>query len=230
MLEVVFVCCALGQPGAPGFHDFGNDRGASGAVASEIHPEPLLELRSWDSGGRLLATNQMDDLQEPSGSAARTEGSIDVGIFAHYFIWDDIDVLGTSVGPDNGLGFGVRGSYFLDSNTEIELAVGRISTDVSGFGMTADATGTALWALYRYNFDSDSKLVPYVHAGPGFWKAEIDGTGVDDSGLALAAGGGARYYLSDSWSLRADAQVLQTFSDDSLTNFMVLFGVGYGWH
>ncbi|MDD2320435.1 MAG: outer membrane beta-barrel protein [Geobacteraceae bacterium] len=80
-----------------------------------------------------------------------------------------------------------------------------------------------------YNILPDSRFVPYVSGGAGFVYID-DMPSIKDNfrtDLLLSVGGGARFFLTDSFALRADLRPVITFGEGTFVNAEAMLGVTY---
>lgn len=108
--------------------------------------------------------------------------------------------------PTIGLGLG----YALDNHWAAELTFNYIDAEFESGGGDVDGYLMRLDALYH--FAPDGRLVPYLAAGIGGFKLDPD-VGSSDSGFLVNAGGGVKYFLTESIALRGDARYVLTFDE-----------------
>lgn len=157
---------------------------------------------------------------------ATQSGSWEAGIFLPWIFYGEIESLGET--PDNSIGWGFRVGYWIDETNEIELAYQDVSTDLWLPGLGGSGFDTsALTLAYLYNFSRSSEFLPYLTAGAGTWDAEAVRISASDNGTLIYLGGGTRWFASEDFFLRLEAQVQQTFGDeDDLTNLALSLGAG----
>jgi outer membrane beta-barrel protein len=172
-----------------------------------------------------------------------TAGSQEVGAYVGEAFGDDVSdrkIDGRTPELDDDLTFGLRYGYHFTDAWGLELSLGRTNTSVTGLptrDVDLDLTTFDVDAVYHFN--PSSRFVPYVLAGVGYASADLDrpiGFGAfrvdDDNGFTLNAGVGAKYFITDTVSLRLDARyryldkVIDRY-DDSLNTFETTFGVGF---
>ena len=78
-----------------------------------------------------------------------------------------------------------------------------------------------------YDFDTGTRVTPYIGAGAGYgW---VDTYGYDGSGLALAAQVGFEYKINDTFSLDTSYRYRHIFSDrDDTDEHQIMTGVRFG--
>ncbi len=128
--------------------------------------------------------------------------------------------------------------------TPSEVAAGETLsavTNLTGDDVDLDLSTLDLDAVWHFN--PGNRLVPYVLAGVGYARANlddpilgtVDGQPVsidDDSGFTLNAGAGAKFYVNDRFLVRLEARyryldgMLDQF-DDSLNTVETTLGVGW---
>jgi outer membrane beta-barrel protein len=180
-------------------------------------------------------------------SAQVQEGTQEVDIYGGELFGDkltDRAVSGTTPELDDDVTYGLRYAYNVTNSFGIEASLGNAAssaTKLAGPDIDLDLTTLDLDAVW--NIDTGSKLVPYVLAGAGYAKANLDrpitgtvnGQAVsldDDEGFTLNAGVGAKYFVTDNVQVRLEARyryvdaVLDNL-DDSLNTFETTLGVGW---
>jgi OOP family OmpA-OmpF porin len=100
-----------------------------------------------------------------------------------------------------GLGFG----YDIGKHWGAELQLDYIDTEVDDTGESVDGYLYRLDGLYY--FMPDSKLVPYLAAGVGAITLDPD-RGDSDTNALFNGGGGLKYFVSESISLRGDIRYI----------------------
>ncbi|MET0496725.1 MAG: porin family protein [Steroidobacteraceae bacterium] len=179
--------------------------------------------------------------------AQATAGSQEIQIYGGELFGDDLTdrrITGRTPKLDDDLTYGLRYGFNYTDAWGLELSLGRTNSSVTGLqGRDIDLDLTTLDVDAVRQFNTGSRLVPYVLAGVGYASADLDqpivGTvnGIqpvrinDDNGFTVNAGVGAKYYVSDRFLLRLDARyryldkVVDRF-DDSLGTIETTFGVG----
>jgi outer membrane beta-barrel protein len=180
-------------------------------------------------------------------SAQVQAGTQEVDVYGGELFGDtltDREISGTTPELDDGITYGVRYAYNLTNSLGLEASLGNAAssaTKLAGQDIDLDLTTLDLDAVW--NFDTGSKLVPYVLAGAGYAKANLDRpiTGTvngqpvsldDDEGFTLNAGVGAKYFVTDNVLVRLEARyryvdaVLDDL-DDSLNTVETTLGIGW---
>jgi outer membrane beta-barrel protein len=202
--------------------------------------------KEWKMAG-LSAIGALAIYAAPA-SAQVQEGTQEVNVYGGELFGDrltDREISASKPELDDDVTYGLRYAYNLTNSFGIEAQLGHTAsaaTKLAGGDIDLDLTTLDLDAVW--NFDTGSKLVPYVLGGVGYAKASLDSpiTGTvngqpvrldDDDGFTLNAGVGARYFVTDNVSLRLEARyryvdaVLDNL-DDSLNTFETTLGVS--WH
>ena len=124
------------------------------------------------------------------------------------FDFDDLDVDTPSGGGLGlGLGYGISPSFTLLVNydfTVMDVDFGSIETEGGTFDLGSETfVGGMLDLGARYNFNGErAQLVPYIEAFlSGIALIDEDRNGFGGTGFTL--GGGAQYFLSETFALRA---------------------------
>jgi OOP family OmpA-OmpF porin len=121
--------------------------------------------------------------------------------------------------PTIGLGLG----YLLDPHWAAELTFNYIDAEFES--SDGDVDGYLLRLDGLYHFMPENRLVPYLAAGIGGIRLEPDSGSSDDSFL-INAGGGLKYFLTESIALRGDARYVNTF-DDSYSNLIYTLSLDF---
>ena len=149
-------------------------------------------------------------------SSSDIEVGVDVGVAKFDSeISDDIEALA-----------GLRAGWFLTDAVALELELRQASVPLSGEMQT-------IMVNAQYNFKPQSTVNTYVYGGIGGANLELNplfGAAVDDTSLALGAGGGVRIFFGSNtgWALRLQAGAIteETF-DERSTSSMFTGGVSY---
>jgi outer membrane beta-barrel protein len=180
-------------------------------------------------------------------SAQVQEGTQELNVYGGELFGDkltDREISGSKPELDDDVTYGVRYGYNFTNSFGLEASLGNTAssaTKLAGQDIDLDLTTLDLDAVW--NFDTGSKLVPYVLAGAGYAKANLDRpiTGTvngqpvsldDDEGFTLNAGVGAKYFVTDNVLVRLEARyryvdtVLDRF-DESLNTVETTLGVGW---
>ena len=121
--------------------------------------------------------------------------------------------------PTYGLGLG----YTLDRHWATELSFNFIDAEFEAGGGSADGFLGRLDGLYH--FRPDSRLVPYLAAGIGGIRLDPD-AGSSDESFLINAGGGLKYFLTDTIAVRGDARYVRTF-DETHNNLITTLSVDF---
>ena len=123
----------------------------------------------------------------------------------------------------NGFTFGLGAGYNFTRNLGAEFFLKYIDTE-------SDATGTDVDGyLYRldglYHFMPEKRLVPYIAAGLGGITLAPD-DGDNDTSFLVNYGGGVKYFITDTITLRGDLRHVIPF-DDTYNNLIFTLGVDF---
>lgn len=171
----------------------------------------------------------------------------EIHVYAGQLIGDDLTdtaVSGQTPELDDDITYGIRYGYNVTDTWGLELSVGYTPTSVTRLAagdIDLDLTTLDLDAVW--NFNTSTRFVPYLLAGVGYARAELDrpiqgivsGQPVsidDDSGFTLNAGFGAKYFATDRFLIWAEGRYryvdgLVDAFDDSLNTFEPSLGVGW---
>lgn len=158
----------------------------------------------------------------------------------------DSDVTGTGINSEVEFDAAPVGSLAIGSTLggnwrgEFELSYRDVDIDsVSGAaGSTGDVNGTALMMNGFYDFANGSDFTPYIGAGVGPMRLDVDGASpfggasIDDDDWVLAAQGiaGVGYSISDRLGLFTDYRYLATTDPDFTTSTGVAVESEYSEH
>jgi len=180
-------------------------------------------------------------------SAQVHAGTQEVDVYGGELFGDkltDREISGTSPELDDDVTYGLRYAYNLTDSLGLEVSLGNAASSATKLaGQDIDLDLTTLDFDAVWNFDTQSKLVPYVLAGAGYAKANLDRpiTGTvngqpvsldDDEGFTLNAGVGAKYFVTDNVLLRLEARYRYVDAvvdrlDDSLNTVETTLGIGW---
>ncbi|WP_224981960.1 OmpA family protein [Geomonas agri] len=136
--------------------------------------------------------------------AGEREGAFSISPFAGGYTFDGEQHLETA--PV----FGLRLGYDLTKNWAIEAVTDYLATEGTRNDRSVNALSYRLDVLY--NFLPEGPLVPYLAAGGGgiTYGHGHDGLKISDrtTDATINAGGGVKYFVTDSVALRADARQL----------------------
>jgi outer membrane beta-barrel protein len=180
-------------------------------------------------------------------SAQVREGTQAVDVYGGELFGDkltDRAVSGVRPELDDDIAYGVRYGYNLTNSLGLEVSLGNAASSATRLaGQDIDLDLTTLDFDAVWNFDTQSKLVPYVLGGAGYAKANLDRpiTGTvngqpvsldDDEGFTLNAGVGAKYFVTDNVLVRLEARYRYVDSvlddlDRSLNTVETTVGIGW---
>lgn len=204
-------------------------------------------MKKWEWKMAGLSAIAALAIQAAPASAQVQAGTQEVDVYGGELFGDTItdrEVSGAKPELDDDITYGVRYGYNFTNSFALEASLGNATSSVTKLaGPDIDLDLTTLDLDAVWNFDTGSKLVPYVLAGAGYAKADLDRpiTGTvngqpvsldDDEGFTLNAGVGAKYFVSDNVLLRLEARyryvdaVLDDL-DDSLNTVETTLGVAW---
>lgn len=144
----------------------------------------------------------------PAFAGGGAKGDGELGVYGGYGWLDDYG----RFHPKDGPLFGARAGFFFSPQWSAELSAQRLSTktqfNIVGL-QDVDVTLDAARFNVLYNFAEGQKFRPFLTAGIGYEKFSVDGFG-EDCGCGFNAGGGARWFMSPNWNLRADGRYVMT--------------------
>lgn len=166
--------------------------------------------------------------------SARAENRAQSWEFGPYLVFVDFDSL-TEIEDDEGPGF--RFGYNFTKVHEIEASFDALNTvdTVSGQIDVHQGEVQANY-LFNFNFQRQQPVIPYVTAGLGFLRLEVDrpGTGSDDEvDGEFNFGGGVRFFFGRVFNLRLDFRMIfyegggQVLAPIDFQNNE--FSIGAGW-
>jgi outer membrane beta-barrel protein len=174
-------------------------------------------------------------------------GTSEVRVYAGQLLGDDLTdtaISGQKPELDDDLTYGIRYGYNLTETWGLELSAGYTPTAVTRLtagDIDLDLTTLDLDAVF--NFATGSRFVPYLLAGAGYARADLDRpiqglvngqpVSIDDaSGFTFNAGIGAKYFATDRIVIWGEGRYryvdgLVDAFDDSLNTFEPSLGVGW---
>lgn len=199
----------------------------------------------WNLAG--LATLGALALLNSPANAQVEGGSNELHVYGGELFGDDLTdraISGQTPELDDDVTYGIRYTYNFTDAWGLELSLGETpasATNLAGGDVDLDLSTVDIDAVW--NFSPGNRLVPYVVAGAGYARANLDdpilgtvnGQPVridDDSGFTLNAGVGAKYFVNDRFLVRLEARyryldgVLDEF-EDSLNTVETTLGVGW---
>jgi len=186
-------------------------------------------------------------IQAAPASAQVQEGTQEITLYGGELFGDkltDREISGTTPELDDDITYGLRYGYNFTNSLGVEVSLGNTASSATKLaGQDIDLDLTTLDVDAVWNFDTSSKLVPYVLAGAGYAKANLDRpiTGTvngqpvsldDDEGFTLNAGVGAKYFVADNVLLRLEARYRYVDTaldnlDESLNTVETTLGVAW---
>jgi outer membrane beta-barrel protein len=201
--------------------------------------------KEWKLSG-LAAVGVLALVAAPAQAQVEGAGN-ELGVYGGELFGDDLTdtaVSGRTPKLDDDFTYGVRYAYNLNKAFAVELGIGETpssATELAGSDVDLDLTTFDVDAVWH--FDLGSRVVPYVLAGVGYARANLDepitgtvnGQAVsidDDEGFTANAGVGAKFFVNDAFLVRLEGRyryldgVLDRF-DDSLNTFETTLGVSW---
>jgi outer membrane protein W len=148
----------------------------------------------------------------------RLTGKNVLGIRVNYANYQDGDDnifgSGVDVEVDDDFGFGANYTYFVSENFSLELSADYIESDVelSLGGLSEDVDELEQISVLlagRIHPKLNSKILPYLSGGIGYFFNDMDEESVDDS-YGYFIGAGVEVFLSDSLCLNLDLKYIWT--------------------
>lgn len=169
---------------------------------------------------KLILASSVAALSLGSALANAEEGQVFINPAVGYMTFDsERGVDDTAVGA---LGL----EYQFSENWGVEVVGVDANTDVEDSNTDVDVRTYRLDGLYYLG--SEGKLKPYLAAGIG--EAGIESVGVDEDETQLNLGGGVRYLLNESASIRADLRgIYGDGEDDSYIDALFTLGVSFAF-
>jgi opacity protein-like surface antigen len=177
-------------------------------------------LAAWAAQG-VLAMATLLSSTIPAGAQTTRSGTHELHAYGGELFGDDLTntrISGQTPALDDDLTYGVRYGYNITSAWGVELSLGQSASSVTGLpGADTDLDLTTFDVDAIWQFDTNARLVPYVLAGVGYARADLDksirGTAngrvvsiADDSGFTLNAGAGVKYFTTDRFVIRLEAR------------------------
>lgn len=151
-------------------------------------------------------------------------GDLSVTLGALGYISDGVQHQHMGPGATLKLGYDITKLFGLEGSFDYINSESTIKNDYRGnrFGFRLDAV---------VNLLPDGRFVPYVSGGVGFMYVDDLyprlNTSWNHTDFLLSAGGGAKFFLTDSIALRADFRPIVTFDEDAFVNYEAMLGVSY---
>lgn len=121
--------------------------------------------------------------------------------------------------------YGIRLGYDWTDNFATEIVGSWIDGERSVKDDAVNVYGYRLDLLY--NFMPQSRVVPYVAIGGGGMDFNYPGEALDGNNATFNAGGGVKFFLTDSIALRADARWLTVFGNKAYDNWEYTGGISF---
>lgn len=132
---------------------------------------------------------------------------------------------------DSGLALGVAVGYAFGNNTRIEVEIAHQKNDLDKIGLrgvyvdlTGDTSSLALLLNGYYDFANESAFTPFISAGLGFARVEVNDFNVSGSGLpstsyddtvfAYQVGAGVSYAVHEKMTLDVKYRYFVTSDPD----------------
>lgn len=165
----------------------------------------------------------------PARAGGGAAGDWEVGAYGGYGWLDDYG----RFHPKDGFLYGGRVGYFFTPEWSLEFSAQRLSTetefDIVGV-QDVDVNLDALRINGLYNFAATQKLRPFLTAGIGYERIDVKGFG-ESCDFGWNAGGGARWFMTPNWNLRADGRYVSINVGDEVNetqgNFEATLGLGF---
>jgi len=154
--------------------------------------------------------------------AGEREGVFSISPFAGGYTFDGVQHAETA--PVYGLRLG----YDITKHLGVEYVIDYLSTDGTRMDKSFNALSYRMDAIY--NFMPEGRLVPFLALGGGGITAGHGSgfnTGGSNTDATLNAGGGLKYFLTDSLALRGDARQLFIFDRNTMYNWEYTGGLTF---
>ncbi len=145
----------------------------------------------------------------PAAAGRGEPGEIEFGPYAGFGWLDDYD----GADPDPGPLFGGRVGVFLHPRWSIEGSYQRLATEADILSSELDVDLDAARLNVLFSFRPGESFRPFVTAGVGSEMIDIEDLG-DSSDLGWNAGGGLRWYLTETFGIRADGRYVSVDVED----------------
>jgi len=148
--------------------------------------------------------------EEQTGGATVEKGKVEFSIAAYLSIdrakskYDGVEGEPYTI---TTLSIPTRLGYFLTRNIELEPEIIHTSMKVSYAGESYSQTSSLLLANVAFNFQTASKVMPFVIGGAGLARTSASATGeetVSSSSFAWNAGAGIKWFVANSAALRIE--------------------------
>jgi outer membrane protein OmpA-like peptidoglycan-associated protein/opacity protein-like surface antigen len=145
----------------------------------------------------------------PAFAGGGESGDVELGVYGGYGWLDDYGFFF----PQNNMLYGGRIGFFFTPNWSLEFSAQQLPTETEFEMLGVEDTDVELGALrlnLLYNFlNAGDMWRPFLTAGAGYEKTDIDGYG-ESCDWGWNAGGGLRWFLTPRWQLRGDGRYVST--------------------
>jgi outer membrane protein OmpA-like peptidoglycan-associated protein len=164
----------------------------------------------------------------PVFAAGGAKGDLEIGVYGGYQWLDDH----AEFRPKDHPFYGARAGYFISRHFGIEGMAQRVPTKQEEDLTTGPLFGDTEMDLdsfrgnLMFNFAVDSPFRPFLTAGLGYEKFEVEGV-TSEGHMGYNAGAGFRVYLAPAFNVRADGRYVNAeFAESRQKNFEATLGFG----
>lgn len=164
----------------------------------------------------------------PAFAGGGEKGDWELGVYGGYGWLDDYGMFH----PEDGPLYGARFGPFISNHWSVEFSAQRLNSETQFeiLGVeNVDVTLDALRLNGLYNFSPGQSFRPFLTAGLGYEKFDVDGFG-EACDFGWNAGAGFRWFMTPHWNLRADAKYIGINVEDldeSQGNVEATLGLGF---
>ncbi len=152
-------------------------------------------------------------------AAGNRAGAVSVSPLIGGYIFDSDQLI------KNDAAYGIVLGYNITERIGIEGAFNYVGTEVR-LSNLSNSVGAYVYRLEGlYHFMVDKNVLPYIAAGAGAIRIDVDGIG-DDTAFLFNYGAGIKYFLTEPLALRAGVRHI-IFSEDTHHNFLFKLGLSY---
>jgi len=165
----------------------------------------------------------------PAFAGGGDKGDWELGVYGGYGWLDDYGIFH----PKDHFLYGGRLGYFFTPRWNAEISTQRLSTETE-FDILGTPNVDAHLTAYRlnllYNFGPGERFRPFLTAGLGKEKIDVDNFG-ESCDIGWNAGAGFRWFMSPHWNLRVDGRYVNTKVGDEIneTQKNMELTLGLGW-
>jgi outer membrane protein OmpA-like peptidoglycan-associated protein/opacity protein-like surface antigen len=164
----------------------------------------------------------------PAFAGGGERGDWELGVYGGYGWLDDYGWLD----PKDDLLYGARLGYFFTPHWSLGLSAQRQPTETDSVGgPSRDVELSSARLNLAFNMAPGSRIRPFLTAGGGLERVDVDPGGIEKNDFGWNAGGGLHMFITPNWNLRADGRFVQVQLgepiDEPQNNIEATLGLSY---